>query len=133
MNCKTLLFCMAATTAAVMTEPQAFAFEREKPEKYWNTQELFKAPSFRDSGFEDSKYEGMRDIMVSGYGPNGTKAEFFAYVAMPTTPKPEGGYPGIVLVHGGGGTAYLAAEREGFMGRKDGKFGNIVYDKGRIR
>ncbi len=106
MNIKTLLCCMAVTTVAVMTGPQAVAFEREEPEKYWNAKELFKAPSFRDSGFEDSKYEGMRDIMVSGYGPNGTKSEFFAYVAMPTTPKPEGGYPGIVLVHGGGGTAY---------------------------
>lgn len=33
----------------------------------------------------------------------------------------------------GGGTAYLAAEREGFMDRKDGRFGNIVYDRERIR
>ena len=33
----------------------------------------------------------------------------------------------------GGGTAYLAAEREGFIERKDGKFGNIVYDRARIR
>ena len=106
MNCKKLLCCVAATAAAAMTECECCAFEREEPEKYWNTQELFKAPAFRDSGFEDSKYEGMRDIMVSGYGPNGSKAEFFAYVAMPTTPKPEGGYPGIVMVHGGGGTAY---------------------------
>ncbi len=106
MSCKKLLCCVAAATAAVMTECNCSAFEREEPEKYWNFEELSKAPSFRDSGFEDSKYEGMRDIMVSGYGPKNTKAEFFAYVAMPTTPKPEGGYPGIVMVHGGGGTAY---------------------------
>lgn len=33
----------------------------------------------------------------------------------------------------GGGMAYLAAEREGFMQRRDGRFGNIVYDKERIR
>ena len=33
----------------------------------------------------------------------------------------------------GGGTACLAAEREGFMERKDGRFGNIVYDRERIR
>ncbi len=32
-----------------------------------------------------------------------------------------------------GGTAYLAAEREGFIERKDGRFGNIVYRKERIR
>ena len=106
MNCRTLLFCMVASTAAVMTTGEAFAFEREEPEKYWNAKDLFKVPTFRDSGFEDSKYEGLKDIMVSGYGPDGSKAEFFAYVAMPSTPKPEGGYPGIVLVHGGGGTAY---------------------------
>ncbi|MBR4223021.1 MAG: hypothetical protein IKR81_17800, partial [Victivallales bacterium] len=90
----------------MLNSGESFTFEREEPEKYWNIQELFKVPSYRDSGFEDSKAEGMRDLMVSGYGPNGTQAEFFAYVSLPTTPKPAGGYPGIVLVHGGGGTAF---------------------------
>ena len=33
----------------------------------------------------------------------------------------------------GGGTVFLAAEREGFMERKDGRFGNIVYDRARVR
>ncbi len=106
MDCKKILAGVAIGAATVATEAESFAFEREEPEKYWNIQELYKVPSYRDSGFEDSKADGMRDLMVSGYGPNSTKAEFFAYVSLPTTPKPAGGYPGIVLVHGGGGTAF---------------------------
>ena len=107
MRIRNLLLEMFAMGCLAMTNlTTSFAVEREEPEKYWNLAELSKQPAFRESGFEDSRYEGMKDLMVTGYGPNGSKAEFFAYVALPDTPKPEGGYPGIVLVHGGGGTAY---------------------------
>ncbi len=86
-------------------EEKSSAF-REQPEKYWNFAELSKTPAFRDSPFEDSKFEGLRDILVTGADVKGKKSEFFAYIGYPAGPVPKGGFPGIVLIHGGGGTAF---------------------------
>jgi len=78
----------------------------DDPNNYWNFENLKQVPAFEDSPFEDSKAEGMRDILFDGVGPNGTPAKVFAYVSYPKAPAPSSnGYPGIVLVHGGGGTA----------------------------
>lgn len=79
---------------------------QEAPEKYWNFAELEKVPEFRDSPFADSKYEGLRDLLITGAKIKGKPAEFFAYMGYPDTPVPPGGYPGILLIHGGGGTAF---------------------------
>lgn len=79
---------------------------RESPDKYWNYAELSKVPDFRDAPFPDSKYEGLRDILITGTEIKGKRPEFFAYVGYPSGPVPPGGFPGVVLVHGGGGTAY---------------------------
>ena len=95
---------------------------RETPEKYWDFEQLKDAPAYRDAPFADSQAEGLRAVLVTGYGPapddktfsgpnpkglsSKVKAEFFAYIGFPEGPVPEGGFPGIVLIHGGGGTAY---------------------------
>ena len=63
MDCKKILAGVAVGAAALTSEAESFAFEREEPEKYWNIQELYKVPNYRDSGFEDSKAEGMKDLM----------------------------------------------------------------------
>ena len=106
------------------------AFFRESPEKYWDFALLKNAPAFRDAP-ADSRAKGLQALLVSGYGPApedsgaflgeipiGTddfspdplsakvSAEFFAYIGIPEGPVPEGGFPGIVLIHGGGGTAF---------------------------
>lgn len=79
---------------------------REDPGKYWNFTELTKVPAYRNSPYADSKVKGLRDLLVTGAEVKGKKAEFFAYVGYPSGPVPQGGFPGIVLIHGGGGTAY---------------------------
>lgn len=95
---------------------------REAPEKYWDFAKLKDAPAYREVPFADSKAEGLLAVLVTGYGPaeddkdftapqpkgldKKVKAEFFAYIGFPEGPVPEGGFPGIVLIHGGGGTAY---------------------------
>ena len=38
---------------------------------------------------------------------DGNKYKVFAFIGKPETPAPEGGYPAIVLAHGGGGCAYF--------------------------
>ena len=79
---------------------------REAPEKYWDYAELSKVPLFRESPYADSKYEGLRDLLIQGAPVNGQAAEFFAYYGYPEAAMPAGGYPAVLLIHGGGGTAF---------------------------
>ena len=98
-------------TASAMPEAERVRL-REDPAKYWNLQELSAAPKFRDCTVPETHCEGMKPLLVSGKGPNGTNAEFFVYYAVPKRRMPAGGWPGLVLVHGGGGTAYPKCVRE---------------------
>ena len=88
------------------------AKHRDDPAKYWNLKELSVFPSFRECTIPETRYEKLKPILVSGKGPDGTNAEFFAYYAVPEGEMPAGGWPGLVLVHGGGGTAYPNWVRE---------------------
>jgi dienelactone hydrolase len=81
---------------------------REEPSKYWNFKELQKVPEYRDAGFTDSESKGLKSILFDGVLVEGKKSPVFAYLGTPKTPAPRGGYPGIVLIHGGGGTAFPA-------------------------
>lgn len=82
------------------------AVAQESSEQYWNFAELAKPPVFRAANFADSESAGLQAIVFDGVPVNGKAAPVFAYIGYPNTPAPAGGYPGIVLVHGGGGTAY---------------------------
>lgn len=119
MKTKNCLLAAALTAGTALNAKDTF---REAPEKYWDFNKLKAAPVFRDAPFEDSKVKGLRAVLVTGYGPAPddealsspnpkplsakVKAEFFAYIGIPEGPVPEGGFPGIVLIHGGGGTAF---------------------------
>ena len=76
------------------------------PSEHWRIDELFAAPAFRELDDPVSAWPGLKSLMVSGKGPNDTSAEFFCYYGRPEGPAPEGGFPGVVLAHGGGGTAF---------------------------
>ena len=93
-----------------MTAAAAFAQVpadfREDPAKYWNLAELEKAPAARPCEEPESAFPGMEALYLAGRGPEGTAAEFFAYFALPSGPRPAKGWPAVLLVHGGGGTAY---------------------------
>ena len=79
---------------------------REDPSKYWNLEDWKNPPAYRDAGFPDSEYPGLTAIMYKGLSPDGTERELFAYIGIPPGPVPEGGFPGIVVAHGGLGTAF---------------------------
>lgn len=71
----------------------------------WNIQELLAPPPFSWINKEDS----IRSLLFRGEDFNGRQTKVFAYYGSPSTfhPEKEGeDYPGIVLVHGGGGTAF---------------------------
>lgn len=76
------------------------------PSRYWRLAELAVPPAYRAAKFSDSQYQGLKALLVEGKGPNGTAADFFCYYGRPAGPVPSGGFPGVVLVHGGGGTAF---------------------------
>ena len=110
--------CAAMMMSAVSSEPLV---NREDPAKYWDFSKLEKAPAYRLAP-ERCQTPGLKAVLIEGYGPaegsknydtaepdplsKKVKAEFFAYIGIPEGPVPEGGFPGIVMIHGGGGTAY---------------------------
>ena len=78
----------------------------DDPAKYWNLDELSKTPSYRVSPHAESDWKGLQALLVKGKGPKDGEAEFFCTYALPETPRPPKGYPCVLLVHGGGGTAF---------------------------
>ena len=108
------LFCSAVFNV--------FAYMQESPDKYWDIDLLNIKPEYREAPFEDSKFDGLQSLLITGFGPakddktvklpspnplsKKVGAEFFALMGFPSTPAPKGGYPAVVLIHGGGGTAY---------------------------
>ena len=115
----TAFFCTFVSIALLAAKP---GFVRENPDKYWDIDILKIKPEYREAPYDDSKVEGLQALLIKGFGPakndktfksdnpkplsQKVRADFFAYMGFPSTPAPKGGYPAVVLIHGGGGTAY---------------------------
>lgn len=97
-----VLFSMLSTVI-LLSAPQ------ENPAKYWNFETLKNAPAYTDDAESQATHPGLRAIVYDGVKENGKITKNFAYIGIPSGKMPEGGYPGIVLVHGGGGTAFAWA------------------------
>jgi len=67
----------------------------------WNVEELSKAPQY--SAAEGFEVEGLRAITYEGLPYKGKPTRVFAWLGLP---KAEGKVPAMVLIHGGGGTAF---------------------------
>lgn len=102
--CKFLLSLFSGVLC--LTAAAAGKDYRENPAKYWDFSKLTAPPKYKAAGFAESKVEGLQDILFEGVERKGKKTQVFAYIAYPSTPMPKGGYPAVLLVHGGGGTAY---------------------------
>ena len=98
--------CFAADPSCKPGEVACTPWFRDDPGKYWSFNDLTSVPKFRDCRHLGCEYPGLRPLLVEGVGPNGTNAEFFCYYALPESPKPADGFPAVLLVHGGGGSAY---------------------------
>jgi len=48
---------------------------------------------------------GVKSLMYEGLDLQGKETRFYAYYGVPAGKAPEGGWPAVVLVHGGGSTA----------------------------
>ena len=76
--------------------------------KLWDEEALFKIPTVTpatDISFDFEIPEGIRPVYLEGLPHNGKATRFFAWVGVPSSPDGKA-VPGIVLVHGGGGTAF---------------------------
>ncbi len=89
-----LTLAMLATSAISAAEPAACC---PVP---WNMTELQKVPSAEWG----EKSDGVQEVYYEGEPLDGKPTRVFAYFAKPDSG--EGPFPGMVLVHGGGGTAF---------------------------
>lgn len=80
----------------------------KRPEFMWEGRNIFLRPSkIRIAEREvPNKFGQTKAIFFKGEPYKGRTTENFAYVGFPATPMPEGGYPAVVLAHGGGGGAF---------------------------
>lgn len=71
----------------------------------WNITSLKQAPSYRIDNTAEFKVAGMDSILYESVNYKGNKVEVFAYYSAPSGNMPTGGWPAVVYVHGGAGSA----------------------------
>lgn len=69
----------------------------------WKKSDLFAVPKHYPS--DQFSVPGVQSIMYEGLAYKGKRTRFYAYYRAPEGKTPEGGWPAVVCVHGGGGTA----------------------------
>lgn len=70
----------------------------------WNLKQLFKTPDVFET--KDCKKIGLHAIYYQGLPYKGKETRVFAYYGLPKGASAKNKVPGVVLVHGGGGTAF---------------------------
>lgn len=73
----------------------------------WNSQELFSSPEIRSAeDFQRFTLPGLQSLLLQGQTVAGRSTWAYAYYSLPDGVAPVGGWPAVVLFHGGGGTAF---------------------------
>ncbi|QDV41146.1 Alpha/beta hydrolase family protein [Stieleria neptunia] len=70
----------------------------------WDLDELSRVPKWEET--DKAAKEGMTGILYSSIPYDGNPVQAFAYYSAPEGTAPEGGWPAVVCIHGGGGTAF---------------------------
>ncbi|NME68728.1 alpha/beta hydrolase family protein [Flammeovirga aprica] len=97
---KDFLKLLCFLTAIVMTN----AVQAQEYTGPWDLDVIKAVPNFETT--TTSAVDGLESIFYESIDYKGEVSKVYAYYGLPSTPKPENGYPAVVLVHGGGGTAY---------------------------
>lgn len=98
-------FVTALTTRAADTPPAVSKAPSDPVGPMWDVAALEKAPKMYPA--EPLRADGMKGLFFEGLPYQGKPTRVFAWLGMPAT-EPGKKVPGIVLVHGGGGTAFEA-------------------------
>ena len=77
---------------------------KSSPLDKWVTSELFKPPKNYSTNL--CKQDGFESLFYEGVEYKGEKTKVFAYFRKPAGDPPKGGWPAVICVHGGGGTAF---------------------------
>jgi len=97
--------CAAESAQPAAAKPSAQQPPPEPVGPMWDMPALSKAPAYAPAdGFQA---EGEQAIFYDGLPYQGKPTQVFAWLGLPKTPAGQKA-PGIVLVHGGGGTAFDA-------------------------
>jgi dienelactone hydrolase len=94
--------CTAWISLSLAQEPQNYNAEQIGP---WDLAELQKTPAMR----WESQTGPVRSLLYAGEKCAGDPTEVFAFYASPATlgeADADERFPGVVLIHGGGGTAF---------------------------
>jgi dienelactone hydrolase len=70
----------------------------------WSLKPLFKTPQWHKT--DKFAENGVQALLYSALPYKGKAVEIYAYYAAPKGTPPKGGWPAVVCVHGGGGTAF---------------------------
>ncbi len=70
----------------------------------WNIELLFRVPKWEKT--QAASKPGMTGLLYDAIPLRGKRVQAFAYYNAPKGTAPEGGWPAVVCVHGGGGTAF---------------------------
>ena len=70
----------------------------------WNLDVLYQTPRWEET--TKASISGCKGILYESLSYKGKKVQVFAYYSAPKGEVPEGGWPAVVCVHGGGGTAF---------------------------
>ena len=100
-------FCLLCLFCFLVAQPTVGTAETVGP---WNLTELKKAPAMRWL----SQTGAVHSLLYAGEKFKGTNTEVFAFYASPITlgeAKRGAKFPGVVLIHGGGGTARRSMPR----------------------
>ena len=93
------LFCIAGTGRGAFA-----AFDPVDPATIWDREELYKVP--KTWGNQDPFTGEVTPMWIEGEPYHGKPTRLFAFLGLPENATPSNKVPGIVLVHGGLGTAY---------------------------
>ncbi len=70
----------------------------------WDLDRLYQAPSWERA--EKAAQPGLKALLYNALPVEGKRVQAFAYYGVPKGEAPAGGWPAVVCVHGGGGTAF---------------------------
>jgi dienelactone hydrolase len=97
--------CFAADAPPAENAPPPAPVPADSTGPMWDLAALSKAPKTYPA--EPLRAEGMKGLFFEGLPYHGKPTRVFAWLGIPKT-EPGKKVPGIVLVHGGGGTAFEA-------------------------
>jgi cephalosporin-C deacetylase-like acetyl esterase len=72
----------------------------------WDVERLFQSPQWEKN--QVAAKPGMTGLLYDAIPVGDKRVQVFAYYSAPKGTPPEGGWPAVVCVHGGGGTAFDA-------------------------